>query len=159
MKLGLLAFVMTAVPSFLLGCNTRVDDCNKVIGVHNAGVEEQKKVDADKPEGLAALATLNDKTATSMAAVPVKDEGLKTKTSALVDAEKALSVQVRVTVSEMKELKELTDKPMPDDVDSIKKRASDLEALTMKMEKSKPAMDSATAVKKKASDDFDAYCK
>ena len=158
MNFKMLALVVASLSCFA-GCNSRVDDCNKVIAVHNSGVEESKKLDESKPEGLAALVALNDKKSAEMAALPIKDEGVKTKTAAMIEANKKVSAEIKNTLTQVKEMETLAAKPMPSDVDAIKKHTDDLTALTTKMTTQKTTMEAAGAAEKKASDDFDAYCK
>jgi antitoxin component HigA of HigAB toxin-antitoxin module len=119
------------------GCGTRVEDCNKVIAVHNSQVEEAKKIEIDKPGGAEALATLMEKKAGEMAALQLKDETVKTKTAAIVEADKKHAAALRAVIA----LK------------------AESEADAAKAEKANADMTKAAADVKAASDGFDSYCK
>lgn len=153
------AFVLAGFAALALGCSTKVDDCNKVIDVHNAQAENVKKVSMDKPEGFDALADIIDKTSKEIVGLSLKDEETKKKVAAMTEPDKAAADALRVTGKSMKKLNETADALKTlSDPDALTKKAAELEAMTKDLEKQNKALEDANTAKSKAWDDFHGFC-
>ncbi len=161
--LSLITLAVVALP-LAAGCGTKVDDCNKVIGVHNAHVEGVKELDVDKPEGIAKLAGTLDKTSTEIAALDVKDEGVKTRAKALAEHEKAAATALREMGVVMKTMTDDMEKvkavpsDSPDALEKLKKMSDDIDKQGKDMTAKSEVVTKTTEAKDKAWAEFQTYC-
>jgi hypothetical protein len=159
----LLAVVALAAP-FAAGCGSKVEDCNKVIGAHNAHVAEANSLAMDKAEDLDKLAGILDKTSTDIAALDVKDEGVKSRATTLADLEKKAATAVRDASTSTKSMMALADKAKavptgaPDALDQLKKITDDIDKAGADAKTRTDAMQAASDAKDKAWTEFQAYC-
>lgn len=153
------AFALAGVTALALGCSSKVDDCNKVIDVHNAQAENVKKVSMEKPEGFDALADIIEKTSKENGALTIKDEETKKKVAAMADPDKAAVDALRVAGKSMKKLNDLSDElKKSSDPDAMTKKAAELEAAAKDLEKQNKVLEDANTAKSKAWDEFYGFC-
>jgi hypothetical protein len=153
------ALLLVGVAALALGCSTKVEDCNKVIDVHNANADAVKKVSMEKPEGFDALADILEKTSKEIVALSLSDEATKTKVAAMTEPDKAAVDALRVTGKSMKKLNELSESlKTQSDPDAMTKKAAELEAAAKALEKQNKALEDANTAKSKAWDDFHGFC-
>ena len=153
------AFVLAGFAALALGCSSKVDDCNKVIDVHNAQAENVKKVTMEKPEGFDALADIIEKTSKENGALTIKDEETKKKVAAMADPDKAAVDALRVAGKSMKKLNDLSEELKKlSDPDAMTKKAAELEAAAKDLEKQNKTLEDANTAKSKAWDEFYGFC-
>jgi hypothetical protein len=155
MKSHALAAIIAVLPLLSLGCGTTSEDCSKVIAVHNAQAEASKSIDTDKPGGSEKMAALMDKTNGDMAALSLKDDGVKTKTAAVIDTSKAFTAAYKDMFSTMKAIEDHTKEPIGDNVQAFTDKTN---TLSKQMDTATAAVEKAKGTKKAAEDDFDQYC-
>ena len=156
---SLRAFVLAGFVALAPGCSTKVDDCNKVIEVHNANAEDVKKLSMDKPEGFDGLADILEKTSKGIVALSLTDEETKKKVAAMTEPDKAAADALRVTGKSMKKLNEAAESIKTlSDPDAVTKKAAEIEALAKDLEKQNKVLEDANNAKSKAWDDFHGFC-
>jgi hypothetical protein len=156
---SLRAFGLAGFAALALGCSTKVDDCNKVIEVHNTHAEQVKKVSMDKPEGFLGLADIIEKTSKEIVALSITDEETKKKVAAMTEPDKAAADALRVTGKAMQKLNEAAETMKTlRDPEAVTKKAAEVEAMAKDLEKQNKVLEDANAAKSKAWDDFHGFC-
>jgi uncharacterized phage infection (PIP) family protein YhgE len=159
-----LLFVVALALPVAAGCGTKVEDCNKVIGAHNAHVTEANALTMDKAEDLDKLAGILEKTSTDIAALEVKDEGVKTRAKTLADLEKNTATAVRDASASTKSMMALADKAKAvptgaaDALDQLKKITDDIDKAGADAKTKTDAMSAASDAKDKGWQEFQQYC-